>query len=233
MIIRLLARHFRSPRKPSTMDPHPRIAECLHALESRYLFDAAGVAVGAEAAADALAQEQADQVIDALNHGPESSGGKPEPGSAAQTNSNDELLQALTTHEPPAGRREMVFIDTSVEDYQKLIAGIDPSAEVVLLDATRDGVEQIADVLAGRSGIDAIHIVSHGSQAELQQGTARLCVDSMNGQYAGELEKIGQALRVCEKTVASEGRSRSAGAQEPQCILKYMRIPSTAGTRDP
>ncbi|MGH8653306.1 MAG: efflux RND transporter permease subunit, partial [Gammaproteobacteria bacterium] len=32
---------------------------------------------------------------------------------------------------------------------------------------------------------------------------------------------------------ASEGRSRSAGAQEPQCILKYMRIPSTAGTRDP
>ncbi len=62
-------------------------------------------------------------------------------------------------------------------------------------------------------------------------------------------------LRVCEKTVASEGRSRSAGAQDrfawseterkprrgesqgwdeqPQCILKYMRIPSTAGTRDP
>ncbi|MGH8716465.1 MAG: hypothetical protein ACREUI_07015, partial [Burkholderiales bacterium] len=29
-----------------------------------------------------------------------------------------------------------------------------------------------------------------------------------------------QQLRVCEKTVASEGRSRSAGAQEPQCILK-------------
>ncbi len=31
--------------------------------------------------------------------------------------------------------------------------------------------------------------------------------------------------------VASEGKSRSAGAQEPECILKYMRIPSTAGTR--
>ncbi len=43
----------------------------------------------------------------------------------------------------------------------------------------------------------------------------------------------GGVLRVCEKTVASEGRSRSAGAQEPECILKYMRIPSTAGTRDP
>ncbi len=40
-------------------------------------------------------------------------------------------------------------------------------------------------------------------------------------------------LRVCEGTVASEGRSRSAGAQEPECMLKYMRIPSTAGTRHP
>ncbi|MGH8654992.1 MAG: PAS domain-containing protein, partial [Gammaproteobacteria bacterium] len=48
-----------------------------------------------------------------------------------------------------------------------------------------------------------------------------------------DLRQPLQALRVCEKTVASEGRSRSAGAQEPQCILKYMRIPSTAGTRDP
>ena len=28
-------------------------------------------------------------------------------------------------------------------------------------------------------------------------------------------------------------RSRSAEAQEPECMLKYMRIPSTAGTRDP
>ncbi|MGQ0592955.1 MAG: hypothetical protein ACT4QB_09970, partial [Gammaproteobacteria bacterium] len=36
-----------------------------------------------------------------------------------------------------------------------------------------------------------------------------------------------------KKIVASEGRSRSAGAQEPECMLKYMRIPSTAGTRDP
>jgi hypothetical protein len=46
-------------------------------------------------------------------------------------------------------------------------------------------------------------------------------------------ERVEQRLRGCEKTVASEGRSRSAGAQEPECMLKYMRIPSTAGTRDP
>ncbi|MGH8652622.1 MAG: hypothetical protein ACREYE_10840 [Gammaproteobacteria bacterium] len=39
-------------------------------------------------------------------------------------------------------------------------------------------------------------------------------------------------LRACEKSTALE-TSRSVGAQEPECIVKYMRIPSTAGTRPP
>ncbi|MGH8613864.1 MAG: hypothetical protein ACREYF_18045, partial [Gammaproteobacteria bacterium] len=68
MIVRFLARHFRSPRQALATDhpPHILVAECLHALEPRYLFDAAGVATGAEAAVDAVAQEQAEQTVD--NH---------------------------------------------------------------------------------------------------------------------------------------------------------------------
>ena len=34
------------------------------------------------------------------------------------------------------------------------------------------------------------------------------------------------------QNVASEDRSRAAGAQEPKCTYEYMRIPSTAGARD-
>src|SRR6185437_12640466 len=34
------------------------------------------------------------------------------------------------------------------------------------------------------------------------------------------------------QNVASEGRLRVGGAQEPECICQYMRIPSTAGARD-
>src|SRR5690348_5630354 len=33
------------------------------------------------------------------------------------------------------------------------------------------------------------------------------------------------------QSVASEGRLRVAGAQEPQCTRQYMRIPSTAGAQ--
>ena len=52
--------------------------------------------------------------------------------------------------------------------------GIDPNADVILLDSTRDGVEQMAEALSGRTDIDAIHIVSHGNQAELFLGTSHL-----------------------------------------------------------
>ena len=34
------------------------------------------------------------------------------------------------------------------------------------------------------------------------------------------------------RTVASEGRLRAAGAQEPECTCEYMRNPSTAGAQD-
>ncbi len=83
---------------------------------------------------------------------------------------------------------------------------------------------------------------------ELALGFASLWVP-----MTGAASQPRQPLRACEKIVASDGRSRFAGAQErfaesetarkprrgesqggdeqPECIVKYLRIPSTAGTR--
>ena len=97
-------------------------------------------------------------------------------------------------------RHELVFVDSSVPDYQQLVddllaTGDDARQfEVVVLESDRDGIEQMAETLAGRNGIDAIHIVSHGNQAELFLGTAQLTLDSMTGEYADELAAIGQSL---------------------------------------
>ncbi|MGH8489367.1 MAG: DUF4347 domain-containing protein, partial [Gammaproteobacteria bacterium] len=197
MLVGFLDRHSRLPGEGLAADhpPHIPVAECLHALEPRHMFDAAGVSTGAEAAVDAVAQEQAEQAVD--NHGNDSgaadAGQASDASSADNADANEQLLEALATHQPPAGRREIVFIDTSVEDYQKLIAGIDPSAEVVLLDATRDGVEQIAEALAGRSGIDAIHIISHGDDGAIQLGGSRLYFDSLL-ENANNIAGWGKAL---------------------------------------
>ncbi len=103
-----------------------------------------------------------------------------------------------------ATRHEWVFVDTTVAGYQDFVddllaggpGGNDDrrQIELVLLDSRRDGIEQIAEALAGQSGVDAVHLIAHGSQAELQLGTARLTRDSMSGAYADELSEIGLAL---------------------------------------
>ena len=104
-----------------------------------------------------------------------------------------------------------LIIDTSVDDYETLLSGVNPDAEVVLLDADRDGVEQIAEALAGREGFDAIHIVSHGNQGELRLGNDSLTFDSMLGEHADELE-ILEAYK--ERLTRSDAKDPTAEAAD-------------------
>ncbi|MEG5064016.1 DUF4347 domain-containing protein, partial [Microcoleus sp. B3-A4] len=68
----------------------------------------------------------------------------------------------------------LVFIDSSVEDYQSLINGVSPNAKVIILDETLDGIEQITERLAIEQNIEAIHIISHGSPGAVQLGANTL-----------------------------------------------------------
>ena len=170
-------------------DASGRISMLL-ALEPRIMFDGAVLATGAEVLQDTTTQDQATQDQD-LQESDADPGAKTY--SDPFTDSID-LLSALSTVTAPSDRREIVFIDTSVEDYQTLMEGIDPNAEVILLDSTRDGIEQLAEILGDRSDIDAIHIISHGDQGELRLGTGVLNLASMQGDYADELAIINQAL---------------------------------------
>ena len=135
------------------------------------MFDAAGVAVSAEVAAEAVAQQQAEQNVDGLGDSNQTSDppAQSKPGATPGTEPSD-LLEVIGTVDPPAGRREIVFVDSAVEDYQTLLDGIDTSAQVVMLDADRDGVEQIAEVLAQFNDVDAVHIIAHGDAARLELG---------------------------------------------------------------
>jgi uncharacterized repeat protein (TIGR02059 family) len=75
---------------------------------------------------------------------------------------------------PGTGNAEIAFIDTSIAGYQTLLNGLREGVEAVLIDATRDGVAQIAAALAGLSGIEAVHIFTHGAPGVLQLGATRL-----------------------------------------------------------
>jgi large repetitive protein len=54
----------------------------------------------------------------------------------------------------------LVIIDSTVADYQSLIAGLVPGAEAIVLERDRDGVEQITEALANYSDLKSVHIVS-------------------------------------------------------------------------
>ncbi|MBX3325246.1 MAG: DUF4347 domain-containing protein, partial [Nitrospira sp.] len=156
----------------------------LLSLESRLMFDAAAAATAADVNQEQVAQQQAEVAVSS-----DSGGDEPQASTDSQ-----ELLQAITTYLPTASRHEIAFVDPTVPDYQDLLNGLNPNIEVILLDGGQDGIEQMASALAGRTGIDAIHIISHGGAGELQLGTGTLTLDTMSGQYADELATIKHAL---------------------------------------
>ena len=92
-----------------------------------------------------------------------------------------------------AARVEVVFIDAALPDYQTLIDGVGPDAEIHLIDGDADGFEQVSSVLRGRAGIDAIHILGHGAAGQATLGTARLSTDTFT-KYSETLSAIGGAL---------------------------------------
>ncbi|MFK7795775.1 MAG: DUF4347 domain-containing protein, partial [Gammaproteobacteria bacterium] len=75
---------------------------------------------------------------------------------------------------------EIVFIDETVENYEQLLFDITHSGdtnrafEVIVLSNEEDGIQQISDVLAARTDIDAVHIISHGTDGEVRLGDSIL-----------------------------------------------------------
>ena len=98
--------------------------------------------------------------------------------------------------------RELVFVDAGVEDAAALVEDLHAANstgadgrefEIVLLDSGRDGIGQITDVLDDYSGLDAIHIVSHGSEGQAQLGSTALSSGTL-ASYESALTSWGDAL---------------------------------------
>ena len=66
--------------------------------------------------------------------------------------------------------KEIAFIDPSLEAIEILATGVKKGIEVIILDPVRDAFEQITAALAERSGVEAVHIISHGSPGALHLG---------------------------------------------------------------
>src|SRR6267143_2065884 len=166
----------------------------LLSLESRIMFDGAAVATAGKVTTEQIAQRQtdaphSDHDAATADTAPDAPTSKPQP-----TNGDQALFDALAAYDSATVRHEILFVSASVLEYQKLLDGISPNVEVHVLDPTRDGVAQMAEVLAGRTGIDAIHLIGEGTEAEMHLGASFLTQDSISTTYAEQFQQIGRSL---------------------------------------
>ena len=66
-----------------------------------------------------------------------------------------------------------------MSDYEQLIADLQAGddnriIEVVVLESDRDGIEQVSEILAERSDLAAVHVISHGGNGQVYLGNTGL-----------------------------------------------------------
>ncbi|SDG43307.1 DUF4347 domain-containing protein [Paraburkholderia phenazinium] len=181
--------------------PAPRFtavapAPLLLALEPRIVYEASVVPVAHAAAS----HHHADHFSEAHSNAVPGEGVTPGSNARADqghhTGDKDKTNRALATTLLPGAQpeKQVVFIDPNVTDYQTLIAGLPSGTAYVVLNPNTDGLEQIAQYLQQHPGIDAVHLVSHGSDAQIEVGSTLLDTADL-GQYSAELAQIGAAMK--------------------------------------
>ena len=137
---------------------------------------------------------------------------------ATATGSADHDDQSGTeadTAEPLAGLeaqsiRQVVFVDSAVRDHQTLVDGISGGSEAgpagtvgtsgyslsgstLVVTLGEKPLDDMHAVLEHCHDLDAVHLVSHGSEGELMLGGNRINAGNL-GEHAGLFERLGKSL---------------------------------------
>ncbi|MDH1512871.1 Ig-like domain-containing protein [Pseudomonas mosselii] len=158
----------------------------IQALEPRMMFDASvgvvadqgaqAVETAAAAAKDTSAASDAASTRDSATHEPV-----------------HEAAPATAPVTAASGNHEVVFVDSAVSDYQKLIAGLPAGVEVVVLENGKDGFKQIADYLDGRNDVTSIDIISHGDKGYVYLAGNAIWANQL-ASHGADLARIGNSL---------------------------------------
>ncbi|WP_394780778.1 Ig-like domain-containing protein [Undibacterium sp.] len=89
---------------------------------------------------------------------------------------------------------QILFIENNIDNLQQLVQGAAAGTEIHILDASQDGLQQMATILAGRHDIDALHILTHGNEAAVNLGSLTLTSANMSA-HTADLHSIGSALK--------------------------------------
>jgi fibronectin-binding autotransporter adhesin len=179
--------------RKNTVAKKRKPAITIMALEPRFMFDAAGMATAAETVNDPPPPDGSTQEVAAADsRAMVTADAAPEP---AAVEVQTPAYQEIRPVDPDAaqGKKEVVFIESNVVDVQTLIDGVKPGVEIVLLDARGDGLAQMADWAQTHSGYDAVHVISHGAEGQINLGGLTLDAATAINRSA-DLATLGGAL---------------------------------------
>ncbi len=88
--------------------------------------------------------------------------------------------------------RELILVNEDVADYDRLIDDLrtnnaERNFEVIVLDAHRDGVSQVTEILSNYSDLSAMHVITHGAEGQINLGNTYLDSQALQ-QYSGEID---------------------------------------------
>ena len=187
---------FRRKSK-NVLTPPGKLKPLMRVLEPRILLDAAAVETALDIAGQAAHSQLADDFLEnnqqegLHDNGRDNSLAHEDSPAGEASIDLDELDGGLL---PRRSDQEIVFVDAGVDNYEELIASLEPGVTIHILDSGSDGVQQMAELLEDSKDYSAIHIFSHGVAGSLQLGNAQLDVNSIGDRHAQALKTIGQAL---------------------------------------
>ncbi|PTT26669.1 DUF4347 domain-containing protein, partial [Pseudomonas sp. HMWF021] len=153
-------------------------------LEPRMLFDGAVAATVADTAAQADSHPTADAAkAPTADH----------PVASKDTHGQADAAPAASPVAVPG--QSVVFVDARVKDADSLLKGVAPGTQVVKLDASKDGLQQIADYLNQHSNVSTVEIIAHGNAGDLWLGNSYLSADNVAAR-SEVLAQIGKDMNV-------------------------------------
>lgn len=111
-------------------------------------------------------------------------------------------------------RKEIAFIDLGVADPGLLARSVKRGVEVQFIRTNRGGIEQISEVLARQTDVDAVHLLSHGGPGYVNLGTdvvnrevLAYYADAVRAWRASLSAKADIMVYGCEVAGSAEGKA--------------------------
>lgn len=88
---------------------------------------------------------------------------------------------------------DVIIVDAGVTNPDALLKNLPSQAAVHFINSNADGLDQISDILSNYRNLKAVHLISHGSAAQLHLGSSRVNSTTLH-QKAGQIQQWQTAL---------------------------------------